>query len=84
MIFDEDDALREFLTEPLRIILKEYFEECENVDCDPVRGMLLMNAAMMKYLLDEYNIHWQLYCTALQGLCADPEIRNMVSKRKIN
>ena len=84
MLFDEDEELTELLSEPFEGILKEYFDQCDLVNCDPLRGMLIYNVAMMKYLLDEYNITWQIYCTAMQGLCADPEVRNMLPKRKIN
>ena len=84
MIFDTDHDLEEWLTDPLKPLLKEYFEQCELLNCDPIKGMLLLNLTTMQHLLDEYNIGWQVYCGTLQHMCADPEIRNLIPKRKIN
>jgi len=69
---------------PLREILKDYFVRCDQLEIDPIEGAMVLNKEILHYLLDEYNIEWYVYCGALQLLCSEPDVRTLISKRKIN
>tara|TARA_Y100000310_G_C20591014_1_gene767981 strand:- start:98 stop:340 length:243 start_codon:yes stop_codon:yes gene_type:complete len=79
-----EDLIQDRLLPPLREILKDYFDQCDMLKVDPIDGAMLVNKEMMRYVLDEYNIEWYVYCGALQLLCSEPEVRTLISKRKIN
>jgi len=79
-----EDLIQDQLLPPLREIMKVYYDRCDMLKIDPIDSAMLVNKEMMRYVLDEYNIEWYVYCGALQLLCSDPEVRTLISKRKIN
>tara|TARA_R100001086_G_scaffold195570_1_gene112329 strand:- start:839 stop:1084 length:246 start_codon:yes stop_codon:yes gene_type:complete len=79
----ETDIEIEF-REPLREILEEYFSKCDQLNIDPLASAIMLNKEVLRYILDEYNIEWYIYCGALQLMCSEPDVRAMISKRRIN